>query len=454
MKKLLFIAWVSMLFTVLSSCDDDSIALPDLTIDFASSTINIAEDESSISVELRFSRTVDKTGKIIIDVTETGLVYGTDYQTLPAIENGQLQLNIAENTSTVSFSLQKVRTSFDGEEQVQFSISSLPDDLFKGQNESVLINFTEVITDNASIDPSVGGSKQPNTVYIDLSASRQTAVSRSSWDLGFYSAGNDFRVILNPHLSAMAQEIAHTDLNNVGEPDSIGFTNNMSFSSFHPSAISWVDNPSGNVNNTAISEISSTDADNKVYILNRGNDADGNPIGWKKIRILQANGNYILQHAAINASSFNEVTIQKNSDYNFTFFHFEDGEVEVEPKKARWDIAFAVHHNFVNFGTGLIPYSLKDMVFQNRTGVTSAQLDMTTYGNYEDFEASDATGITFSNQQLEIGSTWRDVFTSSIHSDRFYLVKDADGHLFKLKFDRLVLNGERGYPSFSYERLN
>ena len=40
---------------------------------------------------------------------------------------------------------------------------------------------------------SESGSSAGNSVYLDLSTDKTTAVARASWDLGFYS-GSDFRV--------------------------------------------------------------------------------------------------------------------------------------------------------------------------------------------------------------------------------------------------------------------
>ena len=65
------------------------------------------------------------------------------------------------------------------------------------------------------------GSSALNTVYVDLSTDKQTAVARNSWDLGFYG-GSDYRVIINNTTSATAKVLTKNDLTQVGAADTVG----------------------------------------------------------------------------------------------------------------------------------------------------------------------------------------------------------------------------------------
>ena len=67
------------------------------------------------------------------------------------------------------------------------------------------------------------GSAAGNSVYVDLSAEKQTPVLRSGWDLGFY-CGNNFRVVLNHNTAAGARVLTSNDLAAVGAADTIGLT--------------------------------------------------------------------------------------------------------------------------------------------------------------------------------------------------------------------------------------
>ena len=53
-----------------------------------------------------------------------------------------------------------------------------------------------------------------------------------------------------------------------------------------------------------------------------------------------------------------------------------------------------------------------------------------------------------------IGSNWRDVFTSTVTVDVFYILKDVNENYYKIRFLDLVnTDGERGYPRFEYTLL-
>ena len=63
---------------------------------------------------------------------------------------------------------------------------------------------------------------------------------------------------------------------------------------------------------------------------------------------------------------------------------------------------------------------------------------------------------SFSQDQRIIGSTWRDVINEdkTLVDNIFYVIKDSNGNVYKLKFTALLNNaGERGYPKFKYNLL-
>jgi hypothetical protein len=74
---------------------------------------------------------------------------------------------------------------------------------------------------------------------------------------------------------------------------------------------------------------------------------------------------------------------------------------------------------------------------------------------YEDFALTNVNNDNFIADQRGIGSDWRNVFNGgSIKDDRFFVLKDADGNLYKIRFNTLTDDsGIRGNPKFEYSLL-
>ena len=216
-----------------------------------------------------------------------------------------------------------------------------------------------VVIDGAAIAPEVGGPNEPNQVYVDLSTNTTSVVKRDSWELGF-NAGSDFRVTLNGSIYMAAGQLSETNIDAVTSTSTEvqELQPKIAVGTFDATNTAYVDAPDGTITSTAIAEISSTDANNKVYLLNLGDeigtetpttgsvDISDDSRGWKKIRILKSGNDYILQYADLDATTHKEVTISKSTTHNFTFFSFNtESEVTVVPEKSSWDLNFTVFTN-------------------------------------------------------------------------------------------------------------
>jgi len=303
-----------------------------------------------------------------------------------------------------------------------------------------------------------GGAAYPNTVFIDLSTGTQTAVKRESWDLAF-ATGSDFKVLINGTTGAMALATELNDISmvseaNLSEEDAAKLI--LSFTNVE--GILHVDDPSMPISKPAISAISTAEGDNKVYILNRGTSgAEERP--RKKIRVIRKGDGYTLQHADLDATEFTSVDISKDNEQNFVYFSFENGIVEVEPGKNAWDIAWTAGTSSTPYPeatNGTLAYFFQDLVIHNIYGSTSVAEVLAADISYEAFTEGDALGLTFnSSDRLAIGSNWRGGggpnSAPAVKEDRYYIVKDADENIYKVRFLSLTKDGERGKPSFEYE---
>jgi hypothetical protein len=329
----------------------------------------------------------------------------------------------------------------------------------------------EIVIEGASISPEVGGPNEPNQVYVDLSTSTTTAIQRDTWDLGFYS-GTEFRVAINGSIYMAVAELSETDIDAVSSSSTEvqELQPSVAVGTYQAENIIYVDAPDGTITETAISEISATDADNKVYLVNLGNEVgtetpstgsvtiSGDSRGWKKIRVLKDGDDYVLQYADLDATTHEEVTVSKNSNYNFTFFSFNtDAVVSVEPEKIEWDLNFTV---FTNEIEGYGSYGYSDFVVNNvkadaKVYMIDTDVDAFTYA---DFALSDVVDANFTSDQRSVGSSWRNgggpSSLPSLKENVFYVVNDTDGNYYKLQFLALTnADGERGYPEFVYSLL-
>src|SRR5690606_27511037 len=79
-----------------------------------------------------------------------------------------------------------------------------------------------------------------------------------------------------------------------------------------------------------------------------------------------------------------------------------------------------------------------------------------TYANFKRADV-DESALSYTDRAI-LGSDWRSVDintgTTVVKDDRYFILKDADGNFYKIKFTAATNNeGVRGYPQIIYERL-
>jgi hypothetical protein len=168
-----------------------------------------------------------------------------------------------------------------------------------------------------------------------------------------------------------------------------------------------------------------------------------------------------VQYADLNATTYMEKTIAKDTNFNFTFFSFASGNtVAVEPQKTKWDLCFTTFTNYVNFGTE-VTYEFADFIVSNMKGGSKVYQVLTsefTYDNFVKANVDETKFIPSATDQRIIGSNWRvgggQGVLPSLRTDRFYVLKDVDGNYYKIKFLSLTNEvGVRGNPVMQYALL-
>lgn len=466
MKK--YLLFFSFLLLALYSCkDDNGVDSGPAAVSFAVPSANLTEEVTDVVIS--FSQTTSAAGTITLGVAETEAEYGVDYTTSPAGSASQLTVPFEAGVSKVVFKFNKLVPAVEGEvKNVKYTINAISTNYEIKGNTTTVLNFNETALTGKSLAPQVGGPSQANQVYIDLSSGAMTTVPRISWDLGFYS-GNEFRVILNNSVKMSAKSLNSTNLATVVTED------NTMLISQGSGSVDQIDNPTGVITGTAIAEVSANDAENSVYLINLGSNPSstvpplGSPAadsgshrGWKKVRILRSANGYKFQYADLNATTFNEVIIDKNAAFNFSFFSFTaNATVNVEPQKGKWDLNFTT---FTNIFGGNTPYFFPDFVVNNSRGGALAYSVSTADFSFENFTMANVDQSKFINDQRGIGSSWRGTSAPGpdgnpmsqfvLKTDIFYVLKDPAGNIYKIKMTGGALpNLERGHPTFIYSLL-
>lgn len=291
-----------------------------------------------------------------------------------------------------------------------------------------------------------------NQVYFDFETDTIVSTNKkSSHDLNFSSIDTSLIIRLNTANFAFAAETEYENLSQ--EIDTCGLI--------------WkFDTSSGNTDSTALDGwISITNIDtnysNKVWLINRGIDPLGLPLGIIKIKFEKyLNNSFYFSWADINSESYNSTILTTNDDYNYTQFSFDNNEItQTEPKSNAWDLNFSQYTTllFTDENTPY-PYLVTGILLNNNT---TAAFDSTL--TFDNIVLSDTIFMDFSAKADKIGYQWKKVVgdvssgsvTYEIKYNYNYIIKTPSGFFYKMRFIDFYDpdTGDKGYPTFEYQQL-
>ncbi len=441
-----------VLVVVVNACKEDEPPLPDNLAAFETDAAGMEKNQSETDLNVTLGRAETTPVEVVLKVTATKLTYDQEYTTTPAATNGEIKLTIpAGQTSGKIKVSKKAGAALNGDEKLNFKIASVTSPVLVGSKTELNLSFSAIVSETGSLVIVGATDESPyfNSIYVDMSGNKMTAVPRKSWNLGFYS-GTEFRVIINPGYQGTAKAIDKTDLASVTIADTAKAQ--LTFG-IGEGTNDLVDDWTGDLTKTAIAEVSATEASNKVHLVSF---EDGKtPDKWFKVKITRNGTGYKVQYARVGETAIKTLEIPKDPEYNFVFASLETNKiVPVEPRKGSWDFEWS----YSTYNSGLnTPYWFQDFVLINHlAGVEAAEV-MTSAVTYANFAKSNLTGLTFSKSRDAIGSKWRSgggpSSAPAVRSDRFYVLKDPAGNYYKLRFTSLGAAGKRGRPEFEYALL-
>jgi hypothetical protein len=300
------------------------------------------------------------------------------------------------------------------------------------QNESIVQSFYM-------------GNAYQNQYFFNLEKNEYTISDLSNWDLAF-STSNENTIRINYGRDIFAY---NTNKKQLELPVSIS-----------PSEWKY-DYPAAPLDSTVFNGWQNADEWSNVYIVDLG-------------RSLQQKDRYLfLQIKALGTESYKikfgylsdttnqrEVEIPKNENVNFVYYSFQNQKFinDFEPKNTEWDILFTRYrHIFYLDPEGKEPFPyLVTGVLLNPNKVSMA---IDSVSGFENISLASVQNLDFSTKEDGIGYAWKNfdytvTFAYTINPNNIYVVKNASGSYFKIKFlDFYNKDKQRGYPKFEFQKI-
>jgi hypothetical protein len=339
--------------------------------------------------------------------------------------------------------------------------------------------------------PGIAGNEEgyyaANSVFVDFSMGKISTARRDGWNLGLYP-GVEFKVIINHSMGAMVVDTKKTDMRAVGTADStaivtsaggtLDFKSSKSVERIDPVAPG---SPADYLSKLTLVEVGENELNSKVYIVSSGMagttrnrippvppvvppDNSLLQFPWYKFQVYKGTNGYIVKYGRLNGQAFSPVTVNKNLSFNFNYLSFNNQSVIAEPAKSLWDIewTWTTYQDANNK-----PDSISNFVLINFLGgVTAAQLTVSPTRTYENFNEANLKDqdIVYSDKRDAIGTKWRTISNtldkdknivqvSTINRSLYYLVKDGEGNVYKLRFksSSTIDGGATGRPVIEYK---
>lgn len=296
------------------------------------------------------------------------------------------------------------------------------------------------------------GVNYDNQVYVDFQTGTTKSVPYRSYDLAFEASADGFRIYLNTAKFMFVGNTGNTDMQGA---DSSGLTWRTETEHLYEDSTAF-----GEYRNIAGSSKLET------YVIDRGRTEHFGADRWRKLQVLEVTPtNYKIRYANYDNSNVTDFIVPKDPDYSLVYFSFNGSGsmVDVAPEKTDWDLVFTKYTYTYYSEPVTSPYRhylVSGALLNKWAGCMNEQMRKDSSSNYVPFDAftsNEIASVDFNDLAGKVGFSWKDYdFTLGyiIIPDRYYLVKDSDGFVYKIRFyDFYDSSGNKGTAEFEFKRL-
>ena len=305
----------------------------------------------------------------------------------------------------------------------------------------------------ASVITTINNIKKHQFYYSLKDSAVVSANLITDWDLRF-DADEHFNIWLNSSKLMYVADAGKVSLDELSAKDGLTFK---------------FDFPSGSPDSNAIHNWGDFTMANPLsykhtYVLFRGQNENGDSLGFVKFQILDFNDNsYTIQFKDLSdiSSAPHTLIIPKKNEYNYTYVNLNDNGsiVNIEPKKTNWDLWFTFYTAWVyNFADGLYyPYQVGGcLINPNQTEVAFDTTD-----RFNDIAILEAASMKYHRNWDIIGYGWKSFSGIGSGSGEYtiftyvtYIIKTQREEYYKIRFlDYYNAARQSGYPKFEQMEL-
>lgn len=292
-----------------------------------------------------------------------------------------------------------------------------------------------------------------NQVYYNLMTGEQVSQNlKTDCDLLFSSIDTGFIIKLNTATFMMAAATTSTSFEEVS--DTIGLRWQFDASSGNVDSLVFMDWMRFNRSDTIFQA--------QVYVVNRGINAIGNPLGLRKVIFNRLIGDkYLFSYCNMDNSDLHEVVIEKDPGHNTVQYSFTTHQsLQLEPLTNNWDLLFTQYSTMLRTDEGdNYPYLLTGVLINASDLAVSFDSTMV----FNDVTVDEVLNLEYSRNLNVIGYNWKELVGDINGGDFYYkcnpkfnyFIQTRTGVFYKLRFTSFYdpVTGEKGYPTFEYRRL-